>query len=94
MADSAGKTAEDKIPFNFFKKLPKIVSILKIFSSGIVYHFEKSEEKIFHGGDGMMFPFPFKLFSFAFQFARLFNFHYLISGTSCSYQRIYKRRDD
>lgn len=66
MADSAGKTAEDKIPFNFFKKLPKIVSILKIFSSGIVYHFEKSEEKIFHGGDGMMFPFPFKLFSFAF----------------------------
>ena len=28
MADSAGKkTTEERIPFNFFKKIPKIVSI-------------------------------------------------------------------
>ena len=32
MADGTGKTAdvaEEKIPFNFFKKIPKIVSIWK-----------------------------------------------------------------
>ena len=29
MADTdSGKTAEERIPFNYFKKIPKIVSIL------------------------------------------------------------------
>jgi len=29
MADTARKSAEDRIPFNFFKRVPKIVRILR-----------------------------------------------------------------
>lgn len=51
MADAAGKFAEDRIPFNFFKKVPKIVRIWKVFSVVSFKISNRAKKRFCHGED-------------------------------------------
>jgi len=83
MADTAGKFAEEKMPFNFFKKVPKIVRILSNLFQWYCLTFRKERKKDFS-----------RRWPHISLYGLYVKMTCQLSGTSCSYKRIYKRRDD